>query len=173
MNLDLLALYAYSDRVHTKDRELWRGFLAFLLPVLLEIESGVIEHWIDSAQSRSPEDVLAKFGDTASAENVLRMISAELAQVLDLPAELGVAAFLEVNVPTRAHLVKPSSLKIKDETMVARWLNKFTKAQHHEEFAEQAARWKELTAQFYDGEDVIEREESESDSEVQPVAQSA
>ena len=174
MNLDLLTLYAYSDRVHAKDRELWRGFLSFLLPVLLEIESAEIDRLVEAALSRSAEDVLAQLSEPSTPQSVLRVISAQLAQTLDLPAEMGIACFLEINVPTRAHLVKPSSLKIKDETVVARWLNRFTKAQHHEEFAEMVALWKEQLAEFYDGDELKEQDaEDMPESADELVARSA
>lgn len=142
---DLLSLYAYADKAHAKDRDLWRNFLVFLLPVLFEAESSEIGRCVDDAILRSPEECLKSFSSQPLARaDIVRMASVGLADALGLPGEMGLAAFIECNPPTRAHAVRARGKLSSDEALVSRWLNRFSKVQEDHAFAGAAADWKKL-----------------------------
>lgn len=163
ISCDLLTVYAHADKAHARDRELWRDFMGFLVPLLFEVEAASVERAIEHAVCRSPEEVLAHLDEPQTHMEVLRAVSVDLAYALHLPPEFGVAAFAECNVPTRVHLLKIGQGKSTDQAIINKWLKRFSKIQQDNEFAERMSEWKRLWDALsedseFDDEDSLESE---------------
>lgn len=143
MRVDLLTLYAFSDKVHAKQRELWRGFLALVLPLLLEYDASEFERLLESAQCRSIEELRASLDTPQNPSQLIWFISGSFAEVLGFEPELGLAAFLDVELPTRMHAAGRRSSAAKDETMISHWLKAFRVMQQRPEFLEMTSEWKQ------------------------------
>lgn len=142
MRVDLLTLYALSDKAHAKQRELWRGFLALVMPILLEYEASEFERMLESAQCRSVETMLSAVDAPADVGQLVWSVSGTFAELLGFEAELGLAAFLDVNLPTRIHAVGGGLSAGKDEAIISHWLKAFREIQQRPEFLEITAEWK-------------------------------
>jgi hypothetical protein len=152
MRVDLLTLYAYSDKTHTQQRELWRGFLALVFPILLEFDASEFERLIEHAQCRSVDSLLRATESPESLTEFLWTASGQFAESLGFEPELGLSAFLEVELPTRIHSIQPlHGLGGKSDSVIAQWLQAFRSVQQRPEFLEIAAEWKRVFDLLSDG----------------------
>ena len=142
VRVDLLTLYAFSDKTHAKQRELWKGFLLLVMPVLLEAEGLEIERVLESAQCRSIETMISAVDAPTSVEQLMWSISGTFAELLGLEPELGLSAFLDVNLPTRVHSIGGGLQGTRDEVLVSQWLRAFRDVQQRPEFLEITTEWK-------------------------------
>lgn len=163
MHVDSLTLYAYADKSQSRERELWKRFLKLLLPVLLEADADEVAEAFDDALVDSVEAIVeplsGKVQTLQTAGELVRVISGTLALTLGLPAEFGLAAFLESNPPTRIHAARAAALRITDEELITRWLGRFSRIQNDDDFLEMAADWKERLHGFLRGEERSEEVE--------------
>lgn len=160
MRVDLLTLYAYSDKTHTHQRELWRGFLALVFPVLLEFDAGEFERLVENAHCRSVEALLRATDSPESVSEFLWTASGQFAESLGFEAELGLSAFLDVDLPTRIHSIQTFQNSVnKNDSLISEWLQAFRKIQQSPEFLEITAEWKRVFELFAeDGTDLIEEQ---------------
>lgn len=142
MRVDLLTLYAFSDKTHAKQRELWKGFLLLVMPVLLECEGLEIERVLESAQCRSVETMISVLDAPTSVEQLMWSISGTFAELLGLEPELGLSAFLDVTLPTRVHSTGGGLRGTRDAVLVSQWLKAFRDVQQRPEFLEITTEWK-------------------------------
>lgn len=162
MRVDLLTLYAYSDKIHSQQRELWRGFLALVFPVLLELDANEFERLIENAQCRSVDSLLRATESPESLTEFLWTASGQFAESLGFEAELGLSAFLDVELPTRIHSIHSvQGVSNKGDAVIAEWLQAFRSVQQRPEFLEIATEWKRLFDFLSDGEGDLEDEISE------------
>jgi hypothetical protein len=162
MPVDELALYAYSDSSQQWEREIWRKFLALLLPVLLEADSEEVAELFEGASAYDLEKLVAEFCDPGHSPSLVHRMSAEIAQSLGLPAEFGLAAFVEAHLPTRIHALRKNAVRITEQSLMSRWLGRFTQLQTDDEFLEKAAHWKQELQEALHGErPVLDSEENE------------
>ena len=152
MNVDSLTLYAYADKSQARERELWKRFLQLLLPVLLEVDANEMAEIFDEAGVDSAEDIIETATSLSDAPRLVRVVSGALALALGLPAEFGLAAFLDSNPPTRIHAPRAKLLRLTDEELMTRWLARFTRIQDDDEFLQMAADWKVRIQAFARGE---------------------
>lgn len=168
MRVDLLTLYAFSDKAHAKQRELWRGFLTLIMPVLLECEASEFERMLESAQCRSVEQMIQSIDEPKTVGELIWAVSAQFADVLGFEPELGLSAFLDVSLPTRVHAVGFSHSQNKDNLVVGLWLKAFRDIQQRPEFVEIINEWKRAFEVFFEDEEaVLDEEVSESAEAVQ------
>ncbi|MFZ9519959.1 MAG: hypothetical protein ACO3A4_05720 [Silvanigrellaceae bacterium] len=142
MRVDLLTLYAFSDKTHAKQRELWKGFLLLVMPVLLEAEGSEIERVLESAQCRSVESMISALEAPTNAGQLMWSISGTFAELLGLEPELGLSAFLDVTLPTRVHSIGGGLQGTRAEVVVTQWLRAFREVQQRPEFLEITTEWK-------------------------------
>ena len=168
MRVDLLTLYAFSDKAHAKQRELWRGFLTLIMPVLLECEASEFERMLESAQCRSVEQMIQSIDEPKNVGELIWAVSAQFADVLGFEPELGLSAFLDVSLPTRVHAVGFSHAQNKDNSVVGLWLKAFRDIQQRPEFLEIINEWKRAFEVFLEDEEaVLDEEGSESNKAAQ------
>lgn len=151
MIVDSLSLYAYADKSQQREREVWRRFLLLLLPVLLEADADELTDIFDDALVDDPDVLVSSSNLLRSAPSLVHIMSATLALALGLPAEFGLAAFLESNPPTRVHAQPTRALRLTDEDLMSLWLTRFTRIQADDEFLGMAADWKERLHAFLKG----------------------
>lgn len=163
MRVDLLTLYAFSDKVHAKQRELWRGFLALVMPVLLECEAAEFERVLESAQCRSVDTLLQALDAPENASQLVWSMSGTFAELLGFEAEMGLSAFLDVNLPTRVHSIGTgSSAAMSDEVVISNWLKAFRDIQQRPEFLEITGEWKRSFDLFLESDDMDQDDGEES-----------
>lgn len=144
LDVDIVSLFAYADKGFERDRELWRGFLALVLPLLLEVDNKVLERTIDQAMVNTPEQCTLPISDETLPEAVVRWISAALAREIGAPPELGLAAFLDANLPTRTMMLNQSRVIHGESKLVRGWLGEFTRRREQDEFQERVVLWRQL-----------------------------
>lgn len=164
MRVDLLTLYAFSDKAHAKQRELWRGFLSLIMPVLLECEASEFERMLESAQCRSVEQMIQSIDEPKTVGELIWAVSAQFADILGFEPELGLCAFLDVSLPTRVHAVGFSHSQDKSNSVVGLWLKAFRDIQQRPEFVEIINEWKRAFEVFFEDEEaVLDEKGTESD----------
>ncbi len=151
--IDMTSLYAYADPSHARDRELWRGFLGSVLPVLMPQHAENIDDFILSSLVERVEDLVLK-GDFSKAKlPVMRKISAHIAESIGVSAEFALAAFYDseedVNLPTKLYKFHnfPVKKHIKDtqeENMIGVWLERFHQVSNEKSFLTDVDTWKDL-----------------------------
>jgi hypothetical protein len=142
VRVDLLTLYAFSDKTHAKQRELWRGFLALVMPILLECDASDFERILESAQCKSVEDMLNAVENPKTAVQLVWSMSGTFAEALGFESELGLSAFLDVELPSRVHIFGNTGSKVKEDAIVTHWLRAFRAVQQRPEFLEITVEWK-------------------------------
>lgn len=172
MRVDLLTLYAFSDKAHAKQRELWRGFLALIMPVLLECDASEFERLLENAQCRSLEQLLSSIDAPKTAGELIWSVSGQFSEILGFEPELGLSAFLDVTLPTRVHAIGQTQSQSKENATVGLWLKSFRDLQQRPEFLEITQEWKRAFEVFFEDEDVlveddIEQVDGDVDSENQ------
>jgi hypothetical protein len=163
MRVDLLTLYAFSDKAHAKQRELWRGFLALVLPVLIELDPSEFERLLENAQCRSMEQMLKAVDEPEDLSQLVWSISGQFSEILGFEAELGLAAFLDVSLPTRVHSIGLSQASSKDNALVTGWLKAFREIQQRPEFLEITQEWKRAFDILLEDEDLLVENEGEGE----------
>ncbi|MEY4064243.1 MAG: hypothetical protein RIR26_451 [Pseudomonadota bacterium] len=153
MRVDMLTLYAFSDKTHAKQRELWRGFLALVMPVLLECEAGEFERLLEAAQCRSIEELMSALELPQTPSELVWVISGQFSDALGFEAELGLSAFLDVNLPTRVHTVPRGHTANKEDAVVGLWLKAFRDVQQRPEFLEITQEWRRAFESLLEEED--------------------
>lgn len=172
MRVDLLTLYAYSDKTRSHQRELWRGFLALIFPVLLEFDAGEFERLIENAHCRSVDALINATNSPETVSQFLWTASGQFAESLGFDAELGLSAFLEVELPTRIHSIQSlQGVTDKSDSLIAEWLQAFRSVQQRPEFLEIVAEWKRVFDLFSDGVDDLVDEAEESQTVVEQQGQ--
>jgi len=124
---DIVTLYAYADRSHAHDRELWQSFLLFLMPMLLELRPQEAEYLLESAIVNSPEEALATPDRPRNGREGVRLLSARLAQEIGAPVELAVAALIDFNPPTRTFGVPGTLNRKKNDGALNKWIQRFSR----------------------------------------------
>ncbi len=147
LDLDLTSISAYSDASHARDRELWRGFLSYALPVVMAYEAENLEQQLADAVVYSFDELTAKANDSASSGEVIRCISTLLAKEIGVPPEFALASFYEGAVPTKLYKVKYKSLKKsakvhQEDKMIGNWLADLAKVQEDKKFIKTVENWK-------------------------------
>lgn len=169
MRVDLLTLYAFSDKAHAKQRELWRGFLALIMPVLLECEASEFERLLEESHCRSVEQMISSLDAPKTSGELVWAVSAQFSEVLGFEAELGLSAFLDVALPTKVHSVGHTLSQTKENAVVAQWLKSFREIQQRPEFLEITNEWKRAFEVFLEDEDALLGEDEDSVSADTPI----
>ncbi|MBM3381489.1 MAG: hypothetical protein FJY29_03515 [Betaproteobacteria bacterium] len=142
MRVDMLTLYAFSDKAHAKQRELWRGFLALVVPVVVELDPSEFERLLESSQCRSVEQMLKAVDEPEDLSQLIWSVSGQFSEILGFEPELGLAAFLDVSLPTRVHSIGLAQSDSKDNAVITGWLKSFREVQQRPEFLEITQEWK-------------------------------
>ncbi len=177
MRVDMLTLYAFSDKAHAKQRELWRGFLSLVLPVLVELDPSEFERLLENSQCRSVEQMLKAVDEPEDLSQLIWSISGQFAEILGFDAELGLAAFLDVSLPTRVHSIGFTQSANKENAVVTGWLRAFREVQQRPEFLEITQEWKRAFEILLEDEEFVaveqEQEQEEATQNPEPAAISA
>lgn len=147
LDLDLTGVSAYSDSSHARDRELWRGFLSYALPVVMSFESENLEKYLADAVVYSFEELTARGSNNATRPEIIRCISTLLAKEIGVPPEFALASFYEGEVPTKLYKIKytpvKKSAKIHNEDkMIGAWLADLAKVQEDKKFIKTVEKWR-------------------------------
>jgi hypothetical protein len=154
LELDMTGVYAYADTSHARDRELWRGFLSYVLPSIIPCDPEILEKNLAQAVVYSFAELSIGVHKTKNKEksgtqgqgDVLRRISAMLAKEIGISAEFALASFYEGKVPTKLYRLKQRPLKKsskvhKEDAMIARWLSSFSRVQADKKFIKLTQKW--------------------------------
>lgn len=141
-NLDIMTIYAYADKSYADLRDDWKDFLAYLLPTLYGIDAHELEDAMDEATVDSAEELCEPFPQSPTIGQIIREVSADVAELLQLGRELGLAAFHSGNIPAKVYAIN-SNATFKGDVQ-ARWLMKFANAQRDPDFESVYNIWKEL-----------------------------
>jgi hypothetical protein len=163
MRVDMLTLYAFSDKTHAKQRELWRGFLALVMPVLLECEAAEFERLVETAHCRSIEELLQALELPKSPSELVWVISGQFSDALGFEPEFGLSAFLDVSLPTRVHTVPRGQTANRENVVVGLWLKAFRDIQQRPDFLEITQEWRRAFEGF------LEEDEESSAQNVAPL----
>lgn len=147
LDLDLTSISAYADSSHSRDRELWRGFLSYVLPLVMSYDSGSLEQDLADAVVYSFEELTAIGGRDATQYENLRCISALLAKEIGVPPEFALASFYEGEIPTKLYKMKYKSVKKNtkinnEDKMIGGWLSDLAKIQEDKKFVKLVEQWK-------------------------------
>lgn len=123
---DLVTLYAHADESHRHESELWRGFLVFLLPLLLNISATEAEALVEDAIVDSPEEALKLSENPQTLNQAIRVLSVCLAAEMGQPPEIGLAAFLDFRPPTRMFAAPWTPNQKRDDVVVSQWMQEFS-----------------------------------------------
>ena len=152
LDLDLTGVSAYSDSSHARDRELWRGFLSYALPVVMAHDVENLEKYLAEAVVYSFDELTAKGSENASQAEVIRCISTLLAKEIGVPPEFALASFYEGEVPTKLYKIKYKPLKKsvkvhQEDKMIGGWLADLAKVQEDKKFIKTVETWKKWLLQ--------------------------
>jgi hypothetical protein len=147
LDLDLTGVSAYSDSSHARDRELWRGFLSYALPVVMAFDTESLEKNLADAVVYSFEELTAKGDKDASQPEILRCISTLLAKEIGVPPEFALASFYEGEVPTKLYKIKykpirKSSKVHQEDKMIGGWLSDLARVQEDKRFIKTVEKWR-------------------------------
>jgi hypothetical protein len=147
LDLDLTGVSAFSDSSHARDRELWRGFLSYALPVVMACEPSHLEQYLADAIVYSFDELTAKGNNNASQPEIIRCISTLLAKEIGVPPEFALASFYEGEVPTKLFKIKHVHLKksmkaAQEDKMIGTWLADLAKVQDDKKFIKLVEKWK-------------------------------
>lgn len=141
-DVDLTYLYAYIDQAHSRDRELWRGFLSCVLPTVLSCENDIIDQIISDSLTDSIDDLIGvDVGPTQNSS--MRQISSYIAKAIGIHPEFALASFYNcdyiANMPTKIYKLnyrpaKKQAYLLQEEHMIEDWLKSFSKIQTDKEF---------------------------------------
>ena len=115
LELDMLGVYAYADSSHARERELWRGFLSYALPVVMASNSEIIDRCISESIVYTVDELTARGGNGGDSHESMRCISSLLAKELGVSPEFALASFFEGKLPTKLYKIKVNPKKKKGE----------------------------------------------------------
>ena len=151
IDLDKIGVYAFADKSHARDRELWRGFLCYALPTLFGKTMDDIEVMIAKAIVHQLEELTEK-KPNENEDYYLRVISMKLAKEIGVSPEFGLSAFFEGDLPTKTFAVKLTSPKYKrkskkknfnhEDAMIGTWLSHLAQIQSDARFMQKAEEWR-------------------------------
>lgn len=167
-NLDVTGVYAYADSSYERDRELWRGFLSCVLPIILPHSSDTIDQIIIESLAESVEDLssrgltagttgtkkldpVVKPRDDTGQGHAIRGISVHIAKAIGVPPEFALASFYNSEysgeMSTKLHKIHHKSFKkqiliLKEENMINDWLANFDKIRTDKQFLDIVEAWK-------------------------------
>lgn len=153
LELDMLGIYAYADAAHARERELWRGFLSYALPVVMASSSEAIERCLMESIVYQVEELTARGGVDVGAHESMRCISALLAKEIGVAPEFALASFFEGDLPTKLYQIKKNPIKKRakakakskakeEDAVIASWLAHLAKIQGDNRFLNQVEKWK-------------------------------
>lgn len=147
LDIDLTSVSAYSDASHARDRELWRGFLSYALPVIMANEVENLDQQLADAVVYSFEELTTFSPKMDVKGGAIRSISTLLAKEIGVAPEFALAAFFEGGVPTKLYKVKQTSLKKnmkvqQEDKMIGTWLADLAKVQEDKKFIKNVETWK-------------------------------
>ena len=147
LELDMLGVYAYADSSHARERELWRGFLSYALPVVMASSSESIDKCLSESIVYSVDELTARGGNGGDSHESMRCISALLAKELGVSPEFALASFFEGELPTKLYKIKikpqKKGAKSKEEdNVIASWLAHLAKLQSDNKFLNQVEKWR-------------------------------
>ncbi len=147
MELDTMSIYAYCDTSHSRDRELWRGFLSYALPVVMSVSSTQIERCLAESVVYHLHELTARGGDDTDVHEAMRCISVLLAKEIGVEAEFAAASFFEGEVPTKLHTPAYKAFKKKkkgktEDDLISAWLKRLAQIQSENSFVNKVEKWK-------------------------------
>lgn len=147
MDMDKLALYAYADSSHERERELWRGFLSYSIPVMMSFNVEEFDKLLFGAVVDSLDDLSLHCGDDVGVLDSMRCISVLLAKEIGVPPEFALAAFFDGELPTRTYQtntkgVKKSLKAHEEDAIIGQWLASLSQIQDDEKFQKTVEKWK-------------------------------
>ncbi len=147
--LDMLGVYAYADSAHARERELWRGFLSYALPVVMSSSSEAIDKCLTESIVYHVDELTVRGGDEVDTHESMRCISAQLAKEIGVPPEFAVACFFEGELPTKLYKIKSRSHKHKkglkareEDHVISGWLEHLSALQSDNRFLNKVEKWK-------------------------------
>jgi hypothetical protein len=140
--IDMLALYAYSDSSESKGRATWRGFLSFIISNVLSVESDTADEFISASILSAPEQLVD--AQTSSTVQAIHMVSADLAASLGMMQEFGLAALLEFTPPTKATSMGRAKEHFTEDELIALWLKAYENRVADPAFQALMESWKEM-----------------------------
>ena len=147
LDLDLTGVSAYSDASHARDRELWRGFISYALPLVLAHDVDHLEKYLAEAVVYSFEELTAKGNENATQSEAIRCISTLIAKEIGVSPEFALASFYEGEVPTKLYKIKSKPIKKsvrahQEDKMIGAWLADLAKLQEDKKFLNTVETWK-------------------------------
>lgn len=152
IKIDLTSVYAYADPAHARDRELWRGFLGSVLPLLLPQHAESIDDFIMDSLTESIEDLVIEEHFDDNGLHAMRLISAHIAESIGVSLEFALASFYDseydINLPTKLYKfhyipVKKHIKETQEENMINTWLMRFHKVCNEKSFLGYIEMWKD------------------------------
>ena len=148
LEIDLLGIYAYADSSLARERDLWRGFLSYSLPIILAFPGHYVDKIISESIVYHLDELVAKGGVDAGIHNSVRCVSTILAKEIGVSTEFALAAFFEGELPTKMIKIKSTpkkkGAKAKEEdTTIAAWLSQLGKIQGDNKFINKVEQWKD------------------------------
>ena len=150
-NVDLTGVYAYADSSHARDRELWRGFLGCILPVILPNHTDIIDEMISNSLVDSIEDLVIKRDFLTQERHAIHIISTHIAKAIGVPPEFALASFYNCEyggkMPTKLYKfhykpVKKKTLLLQEDNLIGKWLVNFEKMRTDKQFLDFIEIWK-------------------------------
>ena len=147
LDLDKISIFAYADASHARERELWRGFLSYALPVVMSANSAFIDRCLSESIVYQVDELTARGGDDVDYHESMRCISVLLAKEIGVSPEFGLASFFEGELPTKLYKIKGKPTKRganakKEDHVISVWLAHLSKIQADNQFLNKVERWK-------------------------------
>lgn len=147
IDLDMVSVYAYADAAHARERELWRGFLSYAIPVIMSFNVEEFDKFLFEAVVDSLEDLKPQNGGRMDLLQSIRCISVLLAREINVSPEFAFAAFYDGNTVTRTYQVKGKSGKKtlkphEEDALIGQWLSNLAGMQDDERFKGTVEKWK-------------------------------
>lgn len=175
-NLDLISLYAFLTPAMETTRASWRGFLSFFLTHLVELDADSTDFIVSSSITENPDDVIGSDANNPTTIPArVRLLSSDLAQLIGMGREFGLAALLDSSPPTKTHQLASKNGQVKQEELIAIWLARLQELQSEGLFQALMIQWREglasilenggLATEAFGSASTIENAESVEDSE--------
>lgn len=147
LDLDMLGVYAYTDSSHARERELWRGFLSYALPVVMSTNSSFIDSCLTESIVYHLDELTARGGHDVDYHESMRCISVMLAKEIGESPEFGLASFFEGELPTKLYQIEKKPKKKgkkgkQEDQVIAHWLSHLARIQKDNKFLTQVEKWK-------------------------------
>jgi hypothetical protein len=147
LELDVLGVYAYADSAHARERELWRGFLSYALPIVMASNPESMSRCLAESIVYHFDDLTASEGTTMDAHEAVRCISTQLAKEIGVPPELALASFFEGQLPSKLYKTKLLSSKKRtreknENSVISSWFSHLVRLQSDNRFLNKVENWK-------------------------------